>query len=386
MSRTIVNLSMIALSLALGLLLLELGLRLLAPTSSTYRIWPPYLAQTFHPDEDRFPGVRGPSRFRVNSRGLRGDELEPGHALRIIAVGGSTTECLILDQQEAWPQRLQALLDGDGRLGRVWVGNAGRSGHGTREHRYQVRRLLDEYPELDALILLAGVNDLGLRLKQDEDYDADFTTREDAEETLLRRAFSQLPLRYRDDLPWYKRSELYGRLRTLKDLARARFATPAQVQDPEFTVYDRWRERRRDARRVIEELPDLDAALAEYRANLEHIVDLARARGVRLLLVTQPSLWRADLGAAERALLWWGGIGDYRGAAAPRDYYSVAALAAGMARYNREMLSVCAARGVECIDLAAALPRDTSVFVDGVHFNENGARLVAERIARVFLD
>ena len=52
-----------------------------------------------------------------------------------------------------------------------------------------------------------------------------------------------------------------------------------------------------------------------------------------------------------------------------------------MAAYNRKMLEVCRKRGIECLDLAGDFPRDLSVFYDDAHFNENGARLMAEKLA-----
>jgi len=80
------------------------------------------------------------------------------------------------------------------------------------------------------------------------------------------------------------------------------------------------------------------------------------------------------------ALLWSGGVGDYQETpSAP--YYTSRALAEGMERYNATLRGTCAELGVDCLDLAALLPRDTSVFYDDVHFNEAGARLVAEHVA-----
>ena len=81
-----------------------------------------------------------------------------------------------------------------------------------------------------------------------------------------------------------------------------------------------------------------------------------------------------------RALLWfgWKDREPWEGAT---EYYSVTALATGMAAYNRTLLETCAAENVECIDLAAALPQDASAFYDDCHFNEHGARLAADVVA-----
>ncbi len=59
---------------------------------------------------------------------------------------------------------------------------------------------------------------------------------------------------------------------------------------------------------------------------------------------------------------------------------STANLAVGMEAFNRAMLDFCHAEGIGCIDLAAACPKDKSVFYDDAHFNESGARIVANTI------
>ena len=42
----------------------------------------------------------------------------------------------------------------------IWVGNVGKSGHDTRHNRLQVEKLLDQYPRIDMVVLLEGVNDM----------------------------------------------------------------------------------------------------------------------------------------------------------------------------------------------------------------------------------
>ena len=49
-----------------------------------------------------------------------------------------------------------------------------------------------------------------------------------------------------------------------------------------------------------------------------------------------------------------------------------------MERFNEVMKRVCRRHEVECIDLAANLKSDLSVFYDDCHFNLNGAQQVAQ--------
>lgn len=63
-------------------------------------------------------------------------------------------------------------------------------------------------------------------------------------------------------------------------------------------------------------------------------------------------------------------------------YLSPGDLAQAMAGYNEALLRVSRQNGMESLDLAASIPKDTSAFFDDCHFNENGARMVALAIAQ----
>jgi lysophospholipase L1-like esterase len=239
-----------------------------------------------------------------------------------------------------------------------------------------MRYLAPRVPDLDAVLLLVGVNDLTLRLAQDESYDPAYLERPGAEEHHLRRTFSVLPASVNDSLPFFKRTALWRAARAFKHA----LAAGESAQDRAGLVYETWRKHRRRASRIRPGLPDLDPALEEYARNLESIVALARERTVRLILVTQPVLWRPELPEEARNLLWLGGVGDFQNDEGC-EYYSVEALAEGMRRYNAVLLEIARIHGVEVVDLAAAVGGDPALFYDDAHFNAAGARVVAETIA-----
>lgn len=352
---------------------LELGLRVVAPTSDRFFVWPPLFRKTYQPIEQDCPGITGMSQFRINSLGLRGDELEDEDELRILAIGGSTTECLLLDQAEAWPQIVQEQL-GAAQDRRVWVGNAGRSGHSTREHILQVPRLLDAIPGTEFVLLLAVGNDLHLRMGSKR-YDPKFLERDGAEARLMPRAFAVCPLEYAVDQPIYKRTELYARARQLRALFRAKLGHPEDGGSGASLA--RWRDNRRNAARILTELPDLERALDEYERNLHRIADEVQARGAQPVFLTQPTLWHAGLSEQDAELLWGGGIGAFQEPDARVDYWALEALTQSIDSYNAVVRTVCEERGIPCVDLDALLPGDSGVLYDDVHFNEEGARRVA---------
>jgi lysophospholipase L1-like esterase len=358
----------LALGLAFALASVELVLRRLEP--ERHLPWPASLELVFTPRADVMPGIAGPSRFATNALGLRGDELprEPSH--RILALGGSTTECLYLDQEESWPQRLGREL---GALGPpTWIGNAGRSGHTLREHRVMLEQLLAELPRIDLVLVLPGVNDLCRYLQREGEADLQALERPGARAALLERAFSVLPRAALAERGPHERLALWQFARGLLRRRELR----ADAQDKDGRVYVRWRANRAAASELRAQLPELAPALAEYEHHLRALIELARARGARIAFGTQPCLWRADLPPELEALLWMGGVGEYQHApGAP--YYTAAALAQGLDAFNRKLLGVCAELGVECLELDRALERSGENYYDDVHFNERGAERVA---------
>lgn len=118
-----------------------------------------------------------------------------------------------------------------------------------------------------------------------------------------------------------------------------------------------------------------------FHQNIEQIIDLCAQHQLKLICVNQATLWQDSLPMELSALLWMGGIGKYQEQKGGV-YYSPKALQLGMEQYNTMLKSTTGANNIQCIDIAHQLPKDTSVFYDDCHFNETGAKKVAEAILR----
>jgi len=340
-----------------------------------YLVWPAYMKHKNLTAPGVMTGIEGESRFETNAFGIRGPDWGSARRkeYRILFLGGSAAECFYLDQDEAWPALIGAQLDrtADGR--RVWAGNIGRSGHNSRDHLLEAEILLPNL-SVDAIVVMMGVNDLGLRLVQDAAFNPDFLATPENRTYQVGHTFSVHP----DDpnLPFYRKG-VVGRLLGLDpDAARRK---PYLVVDNAGLIFLKWREYRKSGEKVAT-LPDLAPALAEYRRNTEAIVAAAKKQGVRVLLVTQPALWRAGLTEAEESVLWMGGIGDFQEKAGGR-YYTAEALGRGLAAYNAALMETCATTGAECLDVTTKVTQDLHTFYDDCHLNEEGSRKVAEAVA-----
>ncbi|HPQ66568.1 MAG TPA: hypothetical protein PLI51_07585 [bacterium] len=136
---------------ALCVAVLEGAAGALFPAAPGFFIWPPFLEETFFPDQKIMPGTSAQAWFRTNSLGLRSYEPAPNDDYRVLVLGGSAAECLYLTQRDTWPRRMVTLLH-QARPGiRTWVGNGGRSGQTTRDHIFHVEYLPLKEMDIDAI-------------------------------------------------------------------------------------------------------------------------------------------------------------------------------------------------------------------------------------------
>lgn len=319
-----------------------------------------------------FPGVSGAKIFTINRLGLRGPmPPKPGEAYRILAIGGSTTICANLDDSEEWPHKLMEYVNASQNRSPVWVGNAGAAGANSVNHAF----VMEWFPgrlRVDMVVFLVGVNDMVPSLALGG---------APTQAVLEKQAgfHGDLPpgTLWRSVYPFYRRSRLLLLVReSVRNLGqRLSGATELPLLNP-----DKFRKRR--AASPVVPLPDLSTGLKEYRNRIARLASQCRNLDLRCLFLTQPSMWRDDLRADEQRLLWSGYAGPWE---KPTGYFSAGDMAKAMEMYNRTLLDFCRQSGLECYDLASHIPKDTSAFFDEVHFNEAGARLVAQNLKQYLL-
>lgn len=312
------------------------------------------------------PGIHGEIRFSINSMGLRGPGIyPPSRSDRILCIGGSSTECSYVSDEKSWPWLLGARLSE--ALDRpVFVGNAGKSGHFTLHHEYQLSHY--EYADrFEWVVVLCGINDLG---------------------ALLRNRYAQRAKRVPKEalVDSYRIGAYYRRLSVANVLYRfqERFLSPVYdpesqlIQDPGGQGYADIRRKRKRllAKNTIRSIPPgLPAALNRYGRSLFRIIEVCKRNKQNVLFLTQPTMWYGDMPEELGDLLWQH---------TPSGAYPPGLLAEMMERYNKRLMEVCKESGIDCIGLSSMLPKDTSVFYDDCHFNVNGCRMVADILIEYF--
>lgn len=308
------------------------------------------------------PGIRGPSRFTTGPDGVRAVAAPtPEKHQRVLCIGGSTTECVYLDDAETWPVLTGTLLQETLPEQTIWVGNVGISGFHTREHLAFARKspLMDG---IDVLVVQPGINDLWRFLAGEETHTnfARFEEGANAPEA----AISDSSPKYR---PLWTRSRVIQLFHTLRA-----DAPPVETQEGIGGAEYRIRRERRANATLTDKLPDLAEGLAGYRARITALIEAAQARNSKVLFTTQPVLWREDLPPEAANLCWFGWLPDDR-------YLTLGALRKAMDAYNTALLETCEAADVPCVDLSG-MNGEPRWFYDDCHFTEAGSQEVARLV------
>ena len=124
------------------------------PKSANYLLFEPHPEWVLTPRKGVDVTVLGNSHHH-NTDGFRGNEfsrVKTKH--RIACIGGSTTYCILVGDDQTWPFHLDQLLQPD-----YEVFNFGVPGHSSVEHRKMLPQILPRYSP-DIVIFQMGLNDL----------------------------------------------------------------------------------------------------------------------------------------------------------------------------------------------------------------------------------
>ena len=334
--------------LLVALLIAECFLRLHDPFGQ--RVWgdrivlPTGYRKVFHNRAN--PRLDPEVVFSKNTIGFRGPDPPAAFdaALTVVAVGGSTTECLYLTDGKDWPQVLATRLSGS--FAGVWVNNAGLDGHSTYGHALLMHQLVARLrPKI--VLFLVGANDLGRTEMRAQD-----------------RALLG------EDSGWAVHLARHSALMaTLLNLRRSRDAERVKLPYREvdlrsLAVLLPGRQHRLDT------LAMHRAHLPAYARRLDELVQMSRAVGIEPVLLTQPALYGPS-------------IDDVTGVDLSRVEVDGEHLLNGntawqmLELYNDVTRSVGQGQGVLVVDEARRLPKSSRLFYDFVHFTNDGAAAVA---------
>ena len=288
--------------------------------------------------------------YRINDQGYRGVSLPPKKAageIRIVVLGGSAVFDPSATEGDDWPHQIQERLADLGHA-ESRVINAGVPGHASFDSLARFYSQVWTY-QPDFVLVYNAWNDIKYFPNLDrstplitlfEPYDPQNDPFQHYQ-GFLDRLLSN--------------SQLYVKLRT-------RYLIRTLRPGPEGRRPDDSGERRYGP-----------LAIAQYRLNMELIVDAARNIGAEPILLTQATLVAPGNDARDRELI------NY-------EYQSMGheALVRAFGECNDVIRSIAAAKDVAILDLAESLSGRRELFEDHVHTSQKGSAAIAEAVA-VFL-
>jgi hypothetical protein len=277
--------------------------------------------------------------------------------LTLAFLGGSTTEAHLMDRLDRFPYLAGRAIEKATGL-KTNSHNGGVAGNTTLHALtlliYKVAPLRPDYA-----ILMEAVNDLSY-LAHFGSYEsvgprAAIVTRQDIAAGRRENFTGGIRQLARATVP-----NLYAALSEL----RSRLGTGAAAQQDEFA----------SARSKSSPALDDDEIVAKYAANVVSFVEVARARGIRPVLMTQVNRLIDPPDPAIRR--------GFEKFPPPMPYERYAAI---YRRLNDTVRVVARERGVLLVDLDGRVPKDSNHFYDAVHLTAPGSHLVAELISAALL-
>lgn len=345
--------------LGVSLLILEVFLRVLNPFGERIRgdqiVLPANVHRTIQ--NTNFPRVDKQIIVSTNSLGFRGPEPPPdfSSALTLLAVGGSTTESLYVSDGKTWPDLVGRGLAS--RFRSLWINNAGLDGHSTFGHRLLLdQRIARLRPK--AVLFLVGINDVG---------------RDD-----LKAVDAAVVAGGSGSGAWGAAvawaAERSAIVSTALNLLRYREAVKLNRVHKSIEVkWSRVLTPDRERSRALVALHQ-ERYVPPYASRIADLVRRCRALGIEPVLLTQPALYGNVVDPETKVFL-----GTLEVDAEQQLH---GGLAWGLLElYNDVLRDEGRRRGVLVIDLARELPKDSRLFYDFVHFNNDGSAAVARIVA-----
>lgn len=315
---------------------------------------PPNLRSTVDVRTKDGPGMRpGLRRITTDAKGFR-VQPEVDYAkktvTRIIAVGGSTTEDIMLGDDSTWTHLLQESLKARNHPAEVI--NTGVSGLRAKNHLASIRRVAALQPDL--LLILVGGNDWNKHIR-------------DAHE----------PSRDAYRPPQFHHSPLGGILSSLVVTPLRRLVVGQSSWDQHLVIErpdgfngDKPQQsRQRSTRHVFRPTAVADS----YRREMDEISRTCRERALRCVFLTQPHAYAETTPDDLRRLLWM--TPPY--ATYTLDLGSMMHVAA---LYNTFLAELARRDGHALCDVAAGMEASSRLFYDDMHYTDEGARRMADLV------
>jgi lysophospholipase L1-like esterase len=292
--------------------------------------------------------------YSRNSLGMRGDEMpaDPKHWLKIITIGGSTTECSYNSDSLTWPELLKTNLRKT-VAPNVWMNNAGLDGTSTFGHIILLKdHIVSLHP--DYVIFLTGVNDM--EEKEMGGFDKYNSTEWDT----------------RSLKDWFRsliRKTETGAL--IENLYRSRVAYRKGLTHREVN-YAKEKTVNVTLPESLAQLTAQKEYVGAYSRRILTLDSICKANNIKAIFLTQPSLFASFTDPATGIDFTNLQINEGRNATTQGMILDT---------YNIVLLQLGEQGKIKAINLAAAMPKDSRYFYDYTHYTSVGTKVVAQIVS-----
>jgi lysophospholipase L1-like esterase len=287
----------------------------------------------------------------TNRLGFRGENPPRNFAdyLTIIAVGGSTTNCLYISDGKTWVDLLGKKLEKS--FPKFWVNNAGLDGQTTNGHLVLMADIIVELKP-KVVLFLVGANDQSYEENKIRD------------NTFLRKPINSID-KFTGNL--LEKSEIYCYIENFYRYGKARnlgmrhcFVDLTKIGHRDVTEEQAAAAKEEHRRKYLK----------GYADRLRKLIEISRQNGIEPIFMTQPYLLGDGIDDVSGVNLATVVVRSYNGKVA----WEILEL------YNDTLRRICRENQVFVIDLAREMPKSHKFFYDYFHYNNEGAALIAEII------
>lgn len=266
--------------------------------------------------------------------------------LKIVFLGGSTTECVYVDEKNKWPYLVGRLLEN--KHGKVNSYNSGVIGDNSLQLiNILLNKIIPVNP--DIVVMMETLNDLTILM-----YEGDYWNSNPYKSTFL----------YKPKETFF--SSFRGLLKSLKDLLIPNLYQRISSVLIKEGIIDEFAGVR--GKKIINK----DYLIKKYKKNLQMFISICRSNGIVPVLMTQASRFKEkpDAVIIKHVL------------SIEKDFgISYSQLRELFNAFNETVRTVGESNSVLVIDLAAKVPQEREYMYDYNHYNDKGSRFVAKIIA-----
>ncbi len=305
-----------------------------------------------------YPRTPSQIRYHRDKNGLRGTYNPESKNLKIITVGGSTTDCRYTDDSATWPEILKEKLQKKFQKS-IEMGNAGLDGHSSYGHLSALEEWLPALKP-DVILFYVGINDYA-KGPYVNPYDVAYSTQQTGFRNKLMQEIRNNSFVF-DSLKRIKMTLLAREQVNFKGPPAHSRNHFEYLTDEEILSADN---------SILQ--TDLKPLLEIYRSQLQKIVIKTKEIHAKPILMTQPAIFgpfkNRDSDYSKLKIEYLGktisGLQAYK----------------ILNAYNNILLEVCASEKIFCVDVARDFPRNEVNFYDFVHNTEIGSAILGQLIS-----